>query len=158
MAAETKREPITSTIRPMREDDVSAVARISRSAPEAAFWPESSVSEVLSWGGIVALVSESRNRAVGFLIARETAGEAEILNLAVEHLHRRRGEGAALLNAAAEALRMRGVTRVFLEVRESNAAGIAFYRKHGFSETGRRPSYYREPEEAAVVMEKKLTK
>jgi ribosomal protein S18 acetylase RimI-like enzyme len=27
----------------------------------------------------------------------------------------------------------------------------------GFARTGRRPGYYREPEEAAVLMEKKLT-
>jgi ribosomal-protein-alanine N-acetyltransferase len=46
---------------------------------------------------------------------------------------------------------------VFLEVRESNQAAIAFYSKHGFAKMGRRPSYYRVPDEAAIVMEKKLT-
>jgi ribosomal-protein-alanine N-acetyltransferase len=46
---------------------------------------------------------------------------------------------------------------VFLEVRESNRAAIAFYDKHGFAKTGRRVRYYQDPVEAAILMEKKLT-
>jgi ribosomal protein S18 acetylase RimI-like enzyme len=46
---------------------------------------------------------------------------------------------------------------VFLEVRESNAPAIAFYLKYGLAKSGRRPGYYRDPAEAAIVMEKKLT-
>jgi ribosomal-protein-alanine N-acetyltransferase len=60
------------------------------------------------------------------------------------------------LMAALEEFQSREVSRVFLEVRESNQAGIAFYAKHGFSKTGLRPAYYRDPAEAAVMMEKKL--
>jgi ribosomal-protein-alanine N-acetyltransferase len=85
------------------------------------------------------------------------ADEAEILNLAVRRQNQRRGEGHALLSAVLGQLHRRGVNKVFLEVRESNEAGISFYEKMGFAETGRRPGYYREPEEAAVLMEKKLT-
>jgi ribosomal protein S18 acetylase RimI-like enzyme len=44
-----------------------------------------------------------------------------------------------------------------MEVRESNAGAIAFYQKQGFSKSGRRPGYYRDPVEAAILMEKKLT-
>ncbi len=53
--------------------------------------------------------------------------------------------------------RVRHVSRLFLEVRESNKGGIAFYEKHGFLKTGRRAGYYHHPDEAAIVMEKKLT-
>jgi ribosomal protein S18 acetylase RimI-like enzyme len=56
-----------------------------------------------------------------------------------------------------EKLQRRGVRRVYLEVRESNTTAIAFYQKQGFSIMGRRPGYYREPEEAAVLMERRLT-
>src|SRR6266853_1984719 len=71
----------------------------------------------------------------------DAAAAAEILNLAVIPVKRRKGEGGALLKAAVEALRARKVSRVFLEVRESNEAGIAFYEKQGFSKTGRRAGY-----------------
>jgi ribosomal-protein-alanine N-acetyltransferase len=105
----------------------------------------------------VALLSEVEGRAIGFLIGRQAADEAEILNLAVAKESRRKGEGGALLEAALERFRARGVSRVFLEVRDSNAAGLAFYAKHGFSKIGRREGYYREPFESAIVMEKKFT-
>jgi ribosomal-protein-alanine N-acetyltransferase len=156
MAAEAKqRAPMM--IRTMCEDDISSVTEILRAAPEAVFWPDSSVREVLQWEGAVALVSEIDGRMVGFLIGRQAADEAEILNLAVERGSRRKGEGGALLNAAVEGFRQHGVKRVFLEVRESNQAGISFYKKHGFTEAGRRVAYYRDPDEAAVVMEKNLS-
>ena len=156
MAAELKPERVASSIRMMREADAAGVAEILRGAPEAVFWPEASVREVLTWEGVLALVIDSNGMVIAFLICRQTADEAEILNLAVAQSHRRRREGGALLSAAVEELRARGVKRVFLEVRESNPAGITFYTKHGFSESGRRPGYYRDPEEAALVMEKKL--
>jgi ribosomal-protein-alanine N-acetyltransferase len=91
------------------------------------------------------------------VVGRQVADEGEILNLAVRRQNRRRGEGHGLLSAILEQLHRRGVNKVFLEVRESNEVGIAFYEKMGFAETGRRPGYYRDPEEAAVLMEKKLT-
>jgi len=46
---------------------------------------------------------------------------------------------------------------VFLDVRESNESAIAFYEKWGFCKKGRRAGYYHDPEEAAIVMEMKLT-
>lgn len=157
MAAELKPERVGSSIRAMRESDAASVSEILRQAPEAVFWPEASVKEVLTWEGALALVADSNGGIIGFLIGRQAADEAEILNLAVADPFRRRGEGGALLNAAVELFRTRGVKRVFLEVREANEAGIAFYKKHGFSEAGRRLGYYREPQEAALVMEKSFT-
>ena len=157
MAAEPKREHVGAVIRTLREEDAASVTEILRGAPEAVFWPEASVREALAWQGTVALVSEVQGSAIGFLIGRQAADEAEILNLAVVKGSRRKGEGAALLTASLDKFRTRGVHRVFLEVRDSNEAGKAFYRKHGFSEAGRREGYYRGPVEPAIVMEKKLT-
>ena len=157
MAAETKRERARSSIRTLRAEDARAVTEILREAREAVFWPESSVKEALGWQGALALAGEASGKLRGFLIGRQTGDEAEILNLAVETKSRRRGEGGALLKAAVQEFRARGVSRVFLEVRESNEAGVGFYEKHGFSKVGRREGYYRDPEEAALVMEKKFT-
>jgi len=157
MAAETKSEQGAATIRAFRQADALAATRILGEAPEAANWPEESYREALTWPGVVAFVSEVDGKVTGLILGRCVADEAEILNLAVVPPARGRGEGGAMLKAALEEFRSRGVSRVFLEVRESNEIGIAFYTKHGFLKTGRRAGYYREPEEAAVVMEKKLT-
>lgn len=156
MATELCRERGRSAIRKLLPEDAAAVADILRQSREAVFWPEASVKEVLGWGGILGLGSEASGKLAGFLIGREAAAQAEVLNLAVAPEHRRKGRGGVLLAAAVEEFRMGGVRRVFLEVRESNAAGIAFYEKHGFSKAGRREGYYRDPLEAAIVMEIKL--
>jgi ribosomal-protein-alanine N-acetyltransferase len=53
--------------------------------------------------------------------------------------------------------RDKGVTSVFLEVRESNSAAITLYGKLGFISVGKRPAYYSETGEDALVFMKKLT-
>jgi len=92
----------------------------------------------------------------GFSVLAFAADEAEMQSLAVAPEMRRRGVGAALLAASLEAARERGATQMHLEVREGNTAARGFYRKHGFSESGRRRLYYRDPEEAAVLMKRGL--
>jgi [ribosomal protein S18]-alanine N-acetyltransferase len=57
------------------------------------------------------------------------------------------------LNLAQE----RGTRAVFLEVRESNAGALALYHEFGFEASGRRPRYYREPTEAALVLHLRIT-
>ena len=156
MAAETKREQAAATIRVFLPADAAAVTEILKGSPEASQWTEWGFRELLGWRGVLALVSEGDRKVIGFIIGRQVGGEAEILNAAVIVARRRRGEGGALLKAVMDEFRARRVSRVFLEVRESNEAGIAFYRKHGFSKTGRRAGYYRDPDEAAIVMEMKL--
>ena len=157
MASELKRQEERSAIRALLPEDATGASEILRQSPEAVFWPETSVREVLEWKGVLGLASEAKGEVVGFLIGRQVREDAEVLNLAVTPESRRRGEGGALLRAAVVEFRKRGVRRVFLEVRESNTAGIAFYAKHSFSQAGRRERYYRDPVEAAIVMEIRLT-
>jgi [ribosomal protein S18]-alanine N-acetyltransferase len=156
MGAETKREHAAITIRAFAPSDAAAVAGILKESPQAADWTEASIRDSAGWRGSVALVSERDGRVTGYLIARQVADQAEILNLAVSPARRRRGEGGALLKVALDQLRAQQVRSVFLEVRESNETGIAFYSQSGFSRKDIRLNYYRDPEEAAVVMEKKL--
>ena len=77
-------------------------------------------------------------------------------SIAVALPARRKGEGRTLLKAAIGGFRALGASRVFLEVRESNQAGIAFYTKQGFSRGEGRSNYYRNPPENAIVMEMNL--
>jgi ribosomal-protein-alanine N-acetyltransferase len=156
MAAETRRESAEATIRAFRPTDVAGVTTILREVPEAANWTEESYREALNWPGTVAFVSEEEGKISGFILGRQVADEGEILNLGVKPAYRHRGEGGALLKAALGGFQSRGVSRVFLEVRESNETAMAFYERHGFSKKGLRAGYYHGPDEAAIVMEKKL--
>jgi ribosomal-protein-alanine N-acetyltransferase len=157
VGAETRRERSGEMIRAFRAEDAAAVASILREAPEAANWTQASYRECMNSPGAVAFVSEGDGRVTGFIIGRQVADEAEVLNLAVAPAARRKGQGAALLKATLDEFRALGAGRVYLEVRESNVTAMAFYVQHGFSQSGRRPEYYRKPEEAAIVLEIRLT-
>ena len=87
----------------------------------------------------------------GFIAVRCAADEMEILNLAVLPESRRQGIARTLLDAAVANAGDRDVQRIYLEVRESNAVAIAFYRAMGFDQTGRRSKYYSSPVDDALV-------
>ena len=89
---------------------------------------------------------------LGYIVARETAGELHINNVAVRSEYRRRGIGAALLNRVLQEARKRQAKAAFLEVRSANYAAQSLYEKCGFSAIARRANYYSEPREDAVVM------
>jgi len=108
--------------------------------------------------GVAALVSERGGAISGIVVGRQVLDEAEILNLAVAQGVRRQGEGRALVQRLLNRFTEFQVSRVFLEVRESNAGAIAFYRELGFQPVGRRKDYYQDPKEAATVMELLLRK
>jgi ribosomal-protein-alanine N-acetyltransferase len=104
---------------------------------------------------LVARPSESAVEAVpilGYIVARETAGELHINNFAVRSGHRRRGIGAALLERVLAEARLRQANAAFLEVRSGNHAAQALYEKSGFRAIARRANYYSDPREDAVVM------
>ena len=89
---------------------------------------------------------------LGYIVARETAGELHINNVAVREDQRRRGIGIALLSKIVEEARRMQVTTAFLEVRSGNLAAQALYEKVGFRAIARREAYYTEPKEDAVIM------
>lgn len=97
-------------------------------------------------------VSEDERGVTGFLVAHKLVSEAEILNLAVHPEARRKGIGSQLIDAAIEWSRGLGAENVFLEVRASNANAIRFYERQGFVVAGKRPRYYSEPAEDALVL------
>lgn len=145
-------------IRPLRPADIDAAAQILLDSPGAAPWSRAGCAQLLGQPGLVALVCELNCSILGVIVARQAADEAEILNLAVAPQSRRASRGSALLLAALKEFQQQNVTRAFLEVRDSNAAAIAFYKSHGFVPIGSRKAYYSGPQEDAVLMEKKLTK
>jgi ribosomal-protein-alanine N-acetyltransferase len=140
-------------VRAYQPGDIEAITEICRQSPEAAQWPKESYQQAHSSGQIV-LVAETNAAVCGFLVARITGDEAEILNTAVDSAHRRKGIGTLLLTTAISAAQPQNGKSIYLEVRESNRAAIKFYLKHGFAKTGERRGYYNRPTENAVVMRK----
>ncbi|HZR78800.1 MAG TPA: GNAT family N-acetyltransferase [Chthoniobacterales bacterium] len=138
-------------IRKVTPDDLPDLIAIEK---QSFFRPHWDTESFLRYNCIVA---EIRDRIAGFLVSRETFGggydalpEREILNLAVAKPYRRIGIASLLLKRA---MRRRAV--YFLEVRESNIAARALYRKIGFVQVGTRARYYEFPSERAIVMQMK---
>jgi len=78
--------------------------------------------------------------------------EAHIIAIAVRNDYRRIGIGEGLLISAIELATQLNATMVTLEVRASNKAAQALYTKYGFHVVGRRPRYYSDNWEDAVLM------
>ena len=142
----------SASVRRLEPRDLDAVLAIEAEAhPWAAQWtPDSYLPAANS--AMRAWVTERAGRIAGFVLARYAGDEMEILNLAVAEAWRRTGAGRALVAAALDPDEAQGASRVFLEVRESNANARAFYAALGFTPSGRRPRYYQHPEEDALIL------
>ncbi len=88
---------------------------------------------------------------VGYIAVYHTAGELEILNIAVRRDRRQRGLGRKLLQAALQAGKKTGILSAVLEVRVSNNPAIRLYESLGFQQAGRRRAYYQDTGEDALV-------
>lgn len=133
--------------------DIAAMMRLVSHSATAAQWSREQFERAFSGTSPrrVALVVEEAVGVQGFLVAKEVAGEWEIENIAIAGPARRRGLGTRLLGAFLDDARALGESAVFLEVRESNQAARLLYEKWAFVESGRRPSYYSQPQEDAIV-------
>ncbi|SEK66767.1 ribosomal-protein-alanine N-acetyltransferase [Roseovarius azorensis] len=77
-----------------------------------------------------------------FALGRAIADEAELLTLATDPAHRRRGLARACLAAFETEARQRGARSAFLEVAADNAPALALYHAAGYAQTARRAAYY----------------
>lgn len=104
-------------------------------------WSESALRSLLKAPGHLGFVAfDAGDEPAGFMLGRETGGDAEILTICVRPEFRRRGVARQLLDAFGAALPAE--TRIVLEVAEGNAAAIALYQSMQFEPVGRRPGYY----------------
>lgn len=97
-------------------------------------------------------IYEEAGQVLGYVGTRMIFDTCEIANVAVDPAHRRKGIALTLYRALEEECRRRKITRLDLEVRESNLGAQEFYRFCGFSVVGKRRNYYESPREDAVLM------
>lgn len=88
----------------------------------------------------------------GYICFWVFGGEVHLMNVAVHPERRRRGLGGRLLGKMMAVGVSERAKKAWLEVRPSNVIARAFYKKAGFKEVGRRPRYYKETNEDAIIM------
>ncbi len=134
-------------VRPFIPNDIPVVASIVREALRENY-PTSLYLDIHRWWREGFLIADLDGRPVGFLAAVISAeGQARILMFAVAAGFRDRGFGTQLMNAFVQVAANRGIKRLELEVRKSNAGGIQFYRRYGFEIGFVLPSFYTDGED-----------
>jgi ribosomal-protein-alanine N-acetyltransferase len=126
--------------------DADALAEIHADA-FARPWSAEDFAGLMRGNGVFALVLRRDSpirgrRALGFVIVRSAADEAEILTIGVRGAGRRRGYGRMLMDEALRRLYRDRLASCFLEVDEANEPALGLYRKLGFAKVGSRKGYY----------------
>lgn len=104
-----------------------------------------SLSEQWSEGFLVAV--DVADAPIGFLLGvSQMEHEARVLMFAVDRSQRNRGVGTRLMQTFLERCRDRGMRRVTLEVRVSNATAIRFYTRYQYSVADLLRGYYSDGE------------
>ena len=138
---------------PMNERHVPQVAELEKicfSDP----WSEKSVASELNNSLSCWLVAEENGVVTGYVGSQTVIDETDMMNVAVDPEFRRQGIAENLVMELIGALREKGSRCLTLEVRASNEPAITLYEKLGFSQVGRRPKYYRNPREDALILRK----
>ena len=88
------------------------------------------------------IVATDGEEIPGFIITEEAGPLGHILTLDIAASYRRRGLGTRLLQRGEAKLCERGVTEMVLETAVENAAGVAFWKRHGYRTVGTLKKYY----------------
>jgi len=147
------------------ETDIDSVQNINRTClPEN--YPRFffiDIAEKFPEGFNVAIIEEN-NEIAGYEMTRVERGlsnygfglckKGHIISIAVLPQYRRLGIAQLLMEAANDALRLRDVYEVYLEVRESNQAAINLHQKLGYTSFKVSKQYYNDGESALIMISK----
>ena len=138
---------------PMTADHVAQIAQLEAVCFHDS-WSEASIASELNNRLSLWLVALDGEQVVGYVGSHSVLGWADMMNIAVSPQYRRQGIARELVERLETALRANDVTSLTLEVRASNAPAQALYCVLGFQQVGRRPNYYRNPKEDALILRK----
>ena len=141
---------------PMNEHDLDAVAALEASL-QVFPWSRGNFADSLAVGHSV-WVLRAGGDLIGFSVVMSVLDEAHLLNIGVCKRYQGQGYGARLLRHAMENARLNHASKLFLEVRPSNARAVELYRHFGFRQIGLRKGYYPATigREDALIFDKEL--
>ena len=141
----------------MNSDHVAQVAQLEKECFHDP-WSENSIASELKNPLSLWLVAVDGQQVAGYVGSQSVMGEADMMNIAVSSKFRRMGIAQELVERLVTLLREKDVYSLTLEVRASNEPAKALYGKLGFEPVGRRPNYYRNPKEDALILRKEWEK
>jgi len=138
-------------IRSMTLADLPAVIELDELSFSQPWPPDAFAAELLNPNSRCWVV-EVEGRVAAALVLWRVLDEAQIATIAVHPDFRQRGIGSALLRASMDAAYAEGARIYHLEVRAGNASAIKLYADFGYEIVGRRPKYYQNNGEDALLM------
>ena len=150
---------LVPSVRLATPGDASVIAGMSREYIEHGLgwnWTPERVGKAIHDDSTNVAVALESGRMLGFGIMQYGEETAHLALLAVHVEHRKRGLGVLLLSWLEACAQVAGIQRIRLEARCDNAAGLAFYGRQGYRQTGTASGYYLGRLDA-VRLEKQLT-
>lgn len=141
----TSRGSDSITVRAVTAYDLAVLAELHAiifKAPWDQPWSVQSFAEILAMPGAQGWLLIADETPIGFMLARFTLDEGEILLTGIVPERQRRGHAGRLMRVLLEEARAAGVGTLFLEHAAGNQAAAALYGRFGFSPIGRRRAYY----------------
>ena len=139
------------TVVQMEKQHLHAVAEIEKAVfPDP--WSEQSLALFCEGRGVGMVATDEAGDVLAYACMVTIFDEGEIPLVATHPAHRRQGYADRVLRALLDEARARGLLKLSLEVRESNAPAIALYSRLGFEVVGKRNNFYTAPHEHALVM------
>ena len=134
------------TIRVVESDDVGAILTLEKESFSREHYPLFFFVQAREIFSNTFLLAEDETRQpIGYILGAPIAqdpSQSWILSMSVTPTKRRNGVGSALLQAAQEALRSAGATKLFLSVAVDNSEAISLYRKFGYNEERTERMYF----------------
>jgi ribosomal-protein-alanine N-acetyltransferase len=138
-------------IRVMMAADLPAVAELDQLSFSQPWSPQSFEYE-LGNPNARCWVAEVAGQVAGALVIWRVLDEAHIATIATHPDFRRHGIGRNLLRTGMDSAHAEGARIYHLEVRAGNVAAIHLYEEFGYEVVGRRPRYYKDNGEDALLM------
>jgi ribosomal-protein-alanine N-acetyltransferase len=153
MSSENMKQQVSVDL--MKKDDLPEILAIERASFPTP-WTEGMFLDELRTIHAQCLVIKieiaGKTVIAAYIIFWFVVDEVHLHNLAVRNEFRRQGLAYNMMNLMTDIALQVGINRQTLEVRESNHEAINLYRKCGFVVKGRRPLYYTDTHEDALVM------
>ncbi len=139
-------------VREWKYADILRISELERECFPEEPWSFKTLASSFGTDTFKGILAEDGGEILGYGGVTVAADVADIENVAVAEPFRASGVGHTIVNALVDFAKSRGVKKIFLEVRVSNAAAMKLYLKCGFRGVYARTRYYSDGEDCLVMV------
>ena len=115
-------------------------------------WTEEMLLSAFDGGRFFGFILERENAPAGYVTLDKGLDDADIEEIFVFPQFRKLGVATLLIKKVVEELKVQGINRLLLEVREGNHPARRLYEKNNFIKINERKKYYQNGENAVIYL------